>query len=67
MLNDLKANLKLQLYYKDHFPSLYIFLFQKPIELEPSPFTLSIPWSCALNNFRLIQVFQVHLGQGLHI
>jgi hypothetical protein len=43
MLNDLGASQKLQLFYEDHFPSLDIFLFQEPIEFEPSPFTLSIP------------------------
>jgi hypothetical protein len=43
MLNDLGARQKLQLHYKDHFPSLDIFLFQEPIEFEPSPFILSIP------------------------
>jgi hypothetical protein len=43
MLNDLGVRQKLQLYYKDHFPSLNIFLFQESIDFEPSPFTLSIP------------------------
>ncbi len=37
MLNDLGTSQRLQSYYKDHFPSLDIFLFQEPIEFEPSP------------------------------